>query len=93
MGRVVGGLVVLLVAMMAPNFLVAGALGAMASASQAGSSSALVTQLQAAGYENGRLPDEVEASDRSVISNRYPRSSLGIAASIGEHVFDGSGCK
>jgi LAS superfamily LD-carboxypeptidase LdcB len=59
MGRFVGGLVVLLVAMMAPIFLVAGAMGAMASASQAGSSSALVAQLQAAGYENGRLPDEV----------------------------------
>jgi hypothetical protein len=27
------------------------------------------------------------ASDRNVISNQTPRSSLGITASIGEHVF------
>lgn len=57
MGRIVGGLTILLVAAMAPVVLVAGAIGAMASAPASGSSSALVTQLQAAGYENGRLPD------------------------------------
>ena len=57
MGRIVGGLAVLLVALMAPIVLAAGAIGAMASAARAGSNSALVAQLQAAGYENGRLPD------------------------------------
>ncbi len=58
MGKVVGVLTVLLVAMMAPIVLVAGAVGAVASAPQAGSSQPLVAQLQAAGYENGRLPEE-----------------------------------
>jgi hypothetical protein len=59
MGRVVGGVAVLLLALMAPIVLAAGAIGSMASAAPTGSSSALIAQLQAAGYENGRLPDEV----------------------------------
>jgi len=49
---------VLLLVAMAPIVLVASAVGAVVSAPQAGSSSALMAQLQAAGYENGRLPDE-----------------------------------
>jgi len=57
MGKVVGALTMLLMAMVVPIVLVAGAVGAVASAPQAGSSSALVAQLRAAGYENGRLPD------------------------------------
>lgn len=59
MGRIVGGLAILLVALLAPIVLAAGAIGAMATTAPSGSSSALVAQLQAAGYENGRLPDDV----------------------------------
>lgn len=66
MGRVVGGLSVLMLALLAPIVLVAGAINAMASATQAGVSSLLVSQLEAAGYENGRLPDEA----LSIVSTR-----------------------
>lgn len=59
MGRLVGGLVVLVLALMTPLLLVAGAIGAIAaSVPSSSSSSALVAQLKAAGYQNGRLPDE-----------------------------------
>jgi hypothetical protein len=58
MGRIVGGLAVLLVGLLAPMVLAAGAIGALVSAPPAGSSSGLVTQLEAAGYENGRLPNQ-----------------------------------
>lgn len=59
MGKLVGGLAVLVVAMIAPIVLVAGAIGAAATQSQAGSSSPLVQQLEALGHENGRLPDQI----------------------------------
>jgi hypothetical protein len=62
MGRVVGGLAVLLVGLLAPVILAAGAIGAIASATPAGSSSGLVAQLEAAGFENGRLPAEALGS-------------------------------
>ncbi|GBE23218.1 D-alanyl-D-alanine carboxypeptidase [bacterium BMS3Bbin01] len=58
MSRLVGGVGVLVLAMMAPIVLVAGAFGVAAAGSQAGSSSVFVRQLQALGYENGRLADE-----------------------------------
>lgn len=61
MSRLIGGLAILMLALMAPIVLLAGGLSAMASASQAGSSSPLVAQLRSLGYENGRLPDEVLA--------------------------------
>jgi len=66
MGRLLGGLVVLVLAVLAPVVFVAAALAAMASSSQAGSSSILVAQLQADGLENGRLPAET----LSVVSSR-----------------------
>ena len=66
MGRLVGGLAALLLALIIPIVLVAGAIGAMASGPATGSSSALVAQLEAAGYRNGLLPDEMLA----VVSER-----------------------
>lgn len=66
MGKVVGGLTVVLLALLSPVVLVAGAFSAMVGSSSSGSSSALIAELQAAGYENGRLPDETLA----VVSQR-----------------------
>jgi hypothetical protein len=57
MSKVVGGLAVLLVALLSPVVLVAAAFGGMASATQTGSSSELIADLEAAGHSNGRLPD------------------------------------
>jgi hypothetical protein len=59
MGRLVGGLVLLVVAFMAPLVLIAGAIAASASSPPLGSSSALVAELESAGHQNGHLPDEV----------------------------------
>ena len=58
MGRVIGVLGVLVLALMAPIMLVAGAMGMMATSGNSGSSSPYVEQLVALGYENGRLPEE-----------------------------------
>ncbi len=67
MGRLFGALAVLLVAMMAPIVLVAGVIGMAAAQGASGSSSPLVQQLQALGYQNGYLPDEmlIDVSTRS----------------------------
>jgi hypothetical protein len=57
MGKVMGGLTVMLVALLSPVVLVAAAFGGMASATQTGSSSELIAELQATGHANGQLPD------------------------------------
>lgn len=59
MGRLVGGLLALVLALIMPLALIAGAIAAMASSAPAGSSSALVAELEAAGHKNGRLSAEV----------------------------------
>ncbi|MGH8945122.1 MAG: M15 family metallopeptidase [Acidimicrobiia bacterium] len=66
MGRLFGALAILLMAMMAPAVLVTGAIGMATGQGDAGSSSPFVQQLQALGYENGYLPDDVLA----VVSTR-----------------------
>lgn len=58
MGRLFGALAVLVLGLMAPIVLIAGAMGAMASAGNSGSSSPYIAQLEALGYENGWLPPE-----------------------------------
>jgi len=58
MARLIGGLGVLVIAMMAPIMLVAGAMGTMATSGNSGSSSPYIQQLVAMGYDNGRLPPE-----------------------------------
>ena len=66
MGRVVAALGALLFSLMAPIVLVAGAMGAVATAEHSGSSSLYIQQLVALGYENGRLPSEA----LTVVSSR-----------------------
>lgn len=58
MGRIAGALCLLFLGLMTPIVLVAGAMGAMATAGHSGSSSPYIEQLLALGYENGRLPPE-----------------------------------
>lgn len=58
MGRLVGGLLALVLALVMPIVLIAGAIAAMAASPPAGSNSALVAELEAVGYQNGRLPDD-----------------------------------
>lgn len=67
MTKVVGVLLLLVAGLMLPVVLVAGAIGALASGSPSGSSSPLIAQLEAAGYENGRLPEGLltDVSDRA----------------------------
>lgn len=64
--RVIGGLGVLLVALMVPIVLLAGAMGMMATSSNSGSTSPYIEQLVALGYDNGRLPREA----LTVVSSR-----------------------
>ncbi len=66
MGWLIGVLGVLVLALMAPIVLVAGALGTMATSGNSGSSSPYIEQLEAVGYENGRLPPEA----LNVVSSR-----------------------
>lgn len=61
MGRVIGGLAVLLLSFLAPVVLVAGAIGAATSAGTSGSSGPLVAELSGSGLTNGRLPDDALA--------------------------------
>ena len=58
MARLIGALSLLVLALMAPIVLVAGAMGTMATSGNSGSSSPYIEQLEAMGYENGRLPPE-----------------------------------
>lgn len=58
MSRLVGVLAILVLALMAPIVIVAGAFGAIIAGSSSGSSSPIVAQLQALGYENGHLSGE-----------------------------------
>jgi hypothetical protein len=102
MGRVVGGLAVLLVGLLTPVILAAGAIGALASAQPAGSSSGLVAQLEAAGFENGRLPDEalIAASGPSGRACRLAKvggadrawAALTEAAAMEGALIEGGGC-
>lgn len=58
MVRIMGALGVLLLALMVPVMLVAGAMSMMATSGNSGSSSPYIEQLVAMGFENGRLPEE-----------------------------------
>jgi hypothetical protein len=102
MGRVVGGLAFLLVGLLAPVVLAAGAIGALPSASPAGSSGALVAQLEAAGHRNGRLPNEAlgwvwgpsgrECKLAKVGGAHLAWSALTEAAAIDDELIAGGGC-
>lgn len=56
MGRLFGALALAVLGLMAPIVLIAGAMGAMATSTNAGSSSPFIEQLSSIGFENGKLP-------------------------------------